>query len=204
MPTETVNNDKIENNGDQPEILSNAEIRDFLEKLKNIKPTSVMDDEIAVLETSMGIIKFKFFPDAAPNHCASFKRLANNRFYDWTTFHRVAINFVIQSGDIYSKNDDPRDDGSGDPGFSLKAEISDLSHKRGMVSAARIAHDIDSANSQFFIMHASKPMLNGEYTVFGQVIEGMDVVDDIAAAPVRLSRPLEPIYLKKARVIKNT
>ena len=203
MPTETVNNDKIENNGDQPEILSNAEIRDFLEKLKNIKPTSVMDDEIAVLETSMGIIKFKFFPVAAPNHCASFKRLANNRFYDWTTFHRVAINFVIQSGDIYSKNDDPRDDGSGDPGFSLKAEISDLSHKRGMVSAARIAHDIDSANSQFFIMHASKPMLNGEYTVFGQVIEGMDVVDDIAAAPVRLSRPIDPIYLKKVRVIKS-
>ena len=203
MPTETVNNDKREDNGDRPEILSNAEIRDFLEKLKNIKPTPVMDDEIAVLETSMGTIKFKFFPDSAPNHCASFKRLANNRFYDWNTFHRVAINFVIQSGDIYSKNDDPRDDGSGDPGFSLKAEISDLSHKRGMVSAARIAHDIDSANSQFFIMHASKPMLNGEYTVFGQVIEGMDVVDDIAAAPVRLSRPIDPIYLKKVRVIKS-
>ena len=204
MPTETVNSDKTEKSGNQPEIWSNAEIEDFLEKLKNIKPTSVMADEIAVIETSMGIIKFKFFPDVAPNHCASFKKLANNGFYDWTLFHRVAVNFVIQGGDIYSKNDDPRDDGSGDPGFTLKAEFSHISHKRGIVSTARLAHDKDSGSSQFFIMHAPNPRLNGEYTVFAEVIEGMDVVDDIANTPVRMSRPVDPVYIIKARVIKET
>ena len=204
MPTETVNSDKTEKNGNQPEVWSNAEIEDFLEKLKDIKPTLVMPDEIAVIETSMGIIKFKFFPDVAPNHCASFKRLANNGFYDWNQFHRVAVNFVIQGGDIFSKNDDPRDDGSGDPGFTLKAEFSHLSHKRGMVSTARLAHDIDSGNSQFFIMHAPNPRLNGEYSVFAEVIEGMDVVDDIANTPVRMSRPVDPVYIMKARVIKET
>lgn len=204
MPTETVNSNNIEQNSDRPEVWSNAEIERFLENLKTIEPVPVMPGEIAVLETSMGTIKFKFYPDAAPNHCASFKRLANNKFYDWTLFHRVAVGFVIQGGDIYSKNDNPRDDGSGDPGFSLKAEFSHLSHKRGMVSAARLAHDIDSASSQFFIMHASKPVLNGEYSVFGEVIEGMDVVDEIASVPVRMSRPLEPVYIKKARVVKET
>ena len=204
MPTETVNSDKTEKNGNQPEVWSNAEIEDFLEKLKDIKPTPVMPDEIAVIETSMGIIKFKFFPDVAPNHCASFKRLANSGFYDWNQFHRVAVNFVIQGGDIFSKNDDPRDDGSGDPGFTLKAEFSHLSHKRGMVSTARLAHDIDSGNSQFFIMHAPNPRLNGEYSVFAEVIEGMDVVDDIANTPVRMSRPVDPVYIMKARVIKET
>ena len=81
MPTETVNNDKTEDKDERPEIWSNAEIEDFLKKLKNIEPAPVTFDEIAVLETSMGTIKFKFFPDEAPNHCASFKKLANNKFY---------------------------------------------------------------------------------------------------------------------------
>ncbi|MFC1514240.1 peptidylprolyl isomerase [candidate division KSB1 bacterium] len=203
MPTESIGGEEKSRNEDQPEVWSNYQIEEFLEKLKDIKTVRVEPDEIAVLETTMGTIKFKFYPDEAPNHCASFKRLANCGFYDWTAFHRVAVNFVIQGGDIYSKNDDPSDDGSGDPGFMLDAEFSYLSHKRGMVSTARLAHDINSGSSQFFIMLKPHPRLNGEYTVFAEVIEGMEVVDAIAEVPVRLSRPLEPIYIKKATVVKE-
>ncbi|MFC1564580.1 peptidylprolyl isomerase [candidate division KSB1 bacterium] len=204
MPTETVKSGDTENsNDDQPEIWSNMEIREFCEKINDIKAVPVESDEIAVLETSKGTIKFRFFPDAAPNHCASFKKLANNGFYDGTLFHRVAVNFVIQGGDIYSKNDDPSDDGSGDPGFNLDAEFSDISHKRGVVSTARQLNDVNTGNSQFFIMHANHPRLNGEYSVFGEVIEGMDVVDEIAESPVKMSRPLDPIYIEKARVVKE-
>ncbi len=207
MPTEIINSDQSENRENNreniPEVWTNGEIGDFLDKINEIKPVPVEEDEIAVLETSMGTIKFKFFTDAAPNHCASFKKLANNKFYDWTTFHRVAVNFVIQGGDIYSKNDDPKDDGSGDPGFTLDAEFSDISHKRGIVSTARLAHDINSGSSQFFIMHSNHPALNGQYTVFGEVIEGMDVVDNIATTEVKFSRPVEPVYIKNARVEKK-
>ncbi|MCP4727218.1 MAG: peptidylprolyl isomerase [bacterium] len=204
MPTETIGNENTEKkNDDQPEILSNTEIREICDRINNIKALPVKDDEIAVLETSMGTIKFKFFPDAAPNHCASFKKLANNGFYDGTLFHRVAINFVIQGGDIFSRNDDPSDDGSGDPGFNLDAEFSDISHKRGVVSTARQVNDVNTGNSQFFIMHANHPRLNQEYSVFGEVIEGIEVLDEIAEVPVRLSRPLDPVYLKKARVVRS-
>ena len=202
MPTESAS-DQVRKNDDTPVVWTNSEIEDFLEKINSIKPVPVKKNEVAVLETSMGTIKIGFFPDKAPNHCASFKKLANNGFFDWTLFHRVAINFVIQGGDIYSKNDDPHDDGSGDPGFTLDAEFNDLSHKRGMVSTARLGHDINSATSQFFIMHAPHPRLNGEYTIFGRVIEGMDVVDEIAETAVIASRPVDPVYIKKARVVKN-
>ncbi len=203
MPTETIGNENTEKRDDQPEILSNSEIREICERINNIKTEPVKDDEIAVLETSLGTIKFKFFPHAAPNHCASFKKLANNGFYDWTLFHRVAVNFVIQGGDIFSRNDDPSDDGSGDPGFNLDAEFSDISHKRGIVSTARQLNDVNTGNSQFFIMHANHPRLNGEYSVFGEVIEGLEIVDEIAGVPVKLSRPLDPVYIRKARVISS-
>lgn len=201
MPEETIGGSSSEQDQEKPEVWTNSEIEEYLKKLKEVKLLRVKENEIAVLETSMGIIKFRFFPDVAPMHSASFKRLANFGFYDWTTFHRVVSGFIIQGGDILSKNDDPKDDGSGDPGFKLKAEFSDISHKRGIVSTARISNDLNGAGSQFFIMHANHPRLNGEYTVFGEVIEGMDVVDAIATTPVRLSRPVDPVYVKKARVI---
>ncbi|MFC1556243.1 peptidylprolyl isomerase [candidate division KSB1 bacterium] len=202
MPTETIGEEK-ENSEDIPEVWSNAKIRTFLEELKEVKTIPVTPGEIAVIETSKGTIKFEFFPDEAPNHCSCFKRLANAGFYDWTLFHRVAKNFVVQGGDIYSKNGDPRDAGSGDPGFRLDAEFSYRSHKRGAVSTARQAHDINSANSQFFICHAPQPRLNGGYSVFGQVIEGMEVVDEIAEVPVRNTFPDEPVYIKSARVLRE-
>lgn len=187
---------------DVPIVLTNAEIAELKANLVYIEAVPVEEGEIAVLETSLGTIKFKFFTDVAPNQCANFKKLANSGFYDWTTFHRVIPGFMIQGGDINSKNSDPRDDGTGDPGYNVDAEFSDIKHIKGIVSTARTP-DINSAGSQFFIMHAVSPNLDGQYTVFGEVIEGMEVVDMIAAAPKDMNnRPDENIYMKRVRVIK--
>ncbi|KPK96157.1 hypothetical protein AMJ80_01570 [bacterium SM23_31] len=172
--------------------------------MRNTEAVPVEEGEIAVLETSMGIIKFKFFTDEAPNHCANFKKLANSGFYDWTLFHRVIPDFMIQSGDINSKNTNPNDDGTGSPGYTVDAEFNAISHTRGIVSTARKGDNINSAVSQFFIVHADYPDLDGNYTVFGEVIEGMDVVDAIANAPrSERDRPLKNIYIKSARVMKQ-
>lgn len=189
---------------EKPETLTDAQIEEWQEKMRNTEAVPVEEGEIAVLETSMGIIKFKFFTDVAPNHCANFKKLANSGFYDWTLFHRVIPDFMIQSGDINSKNTNPNDDGAGSPGYTVDAEFNAISHTRGIVSTARKGDNINSAGSQFFIVHADYPDLDGNYTVFGEVIEGMDVVDAIANAPrSERDRPLENIYIKKARVIKQ-
>ena len=189
---------------EKPEILTAEEIAAWQEKLRTIESVPVEEDEIAVLETSLGTIKFKFYSDVAPNHCANFKKLANIGFYDWTTYHRVIPGFMIQGGDINSKNGTPLDDGSGSPGYTVDAEFSDKSHKRGIVSTARKGGDINSAGSQFFIMHADYPSLDSQYTVFGEVIEGIEVVDLIANTPRNSrDRPLENVYIKKARVVKQ-
>ncbi len=188
----------------QPEILTNDEIREWQEKLQGIEAVRVEDGEIAVLETSLGTITFRFFTDVAPNHCANFKKLANSGFYDWTTFHRVIPGFMLQGGDINSKNDNPSDDGTGSPGYTVNAEFSDMTHKRGIISTARKGNDINSAGSQFFIIHEDSPHLDGQYTVFGEVIEGIEVVDAIASVSRdRGDRPVESVYIKKARVEKQ-
>ncbi len=132
----------------------------------------------AVIETKFGSIKLKFFPDVAPNHVNNFIELARKGFYDGTTFHRVIPGFMIQGGDPNSKNPDKSRHGMGGPGYSLKAEFNDRPHKRGTLSMARSA-DPNSAGSQFFICVASAPFLDKKYTVFGEVVSGMEVVDSI-------------------------
>lgn len=150
------------------------------------KPTG---KEIAVIKTPKGVIKFKFYPDKAPNHVASFIELARKGFYDGTTFHRVEPNFVVQGGDPYSKtNEGPV--GSGGPGYRLKAEFNDQKHLAGTVAMAR-AGDPDSAGSQFYICLEAQPFLDGKYTVFGQVTEGMEVVEQIAVGDVMQSVTIE-------------
>lgn len=135
--------------------------------------------EVAVIETRHGKIVLKFFPDKAPKHVESFKKLARAGFYDGTTFHRVIPGFMIQGGDPNSKDAKARHThGTGGPGFNLPAEFSMTAHKRGIVSMAR-SQDPDSAGSQFFICHADANFLDGQYTVFGEAIEGLDVVDKI-------------------------
>lgn len=131
-------------------------------------------EEVAVISTPRGVIKFEFYAADAPNHVAAFIELANKGFYNGTTFHRVEPGFVIQGGDPYSKtNEGPV--GTGGPGYRLAAEFNSKQHLEGTVAMAR-SMDPDSAGSQFYICLAPQPGLDGQYTVFGQVIEGMDIV----------------------------
>lgn len=127
-----------------------------------------------------GRIRIELLPERAPATAANFASLAEKGFYDGTTFHRVIPGFMIQGGDPNSKNRDPRDDGQGDPGYTIPDEPNDLSHVRGVVSMANLGSP-HTAGSQFFIVLADQPDLDGRYTVFGRVSEGMDVVDRIAA-----------------------
>ena len=138
----------------------------------------------AVLETKFGEITLKFFPDVAPNHVNSFIELANEGFFDGTTFHRVVPGFVIQGGDPNSKSDDRSKHGTGGPGYTLKAEFSKLPHKRGTLSMARAA-DPNSAGSQFFICVADANFLDNQYTVFGEVAFVMDEVGDLVGEGIR-------------------
>jgi cyclophilin family peptidyl-prolyl cis-trans isomerase len=137
-------------------------------------------NEKVVIKTSKGDITMKVYPKDAPNTVATFLELVNSKFYDGTLFHRVEPGFVIQGGDPLSKdpNGDPALFGTGGPGFKVKGEFNKQKHVKGAVAMAR-AEDPDSAGSQFYITLAPQPMLDGQYTVFGQVVSGMDVVDKI-------------------------
>lgn len=140
------------------------------------------DDEVAVIATDFGEIVLRFFPDVAPEHVSNFINLAKSKFYDGTTFHRVIPGFMIQGGDPNSRDDDLMNDGIGRGPRSLKAEFSRIPHARGIVSMAR-GQDPNSASCQFFIMVAEAKNLNGQYSAFGTVVEGMDVVDMIVGLP---------------------
>jgi peptidyl-prolyl cis-trans isomerase B (cyclophilin B) len=139
-------------------------------------------EEVAVLETNLGKIVLKFFPDKAPNHVKNFKKLANDKFYDTTKFHRVIPGFMIQGGDPNTKPGASGAPGTGGPGYTVKAEFNDTHHGRGILSMARSA-DPDSAGSQFFICVADANSLDNQYTAFGIVVKGMDVVDKIVNLP---------------------
>jgi len=146
-----------------------------------------------------GVIRLELYPEVAPNTAANFIQLANGGFYDGLIFHRVIEGFMIQGGD-------PTGTGMGGPGYSIKGEFAAngvenaLSHERGVISMAR-AQDFDSAGSQFFIMHADGPFLDGQYAAFGRVTEGMDVVDAIASTKTDASdRPVEAQRIGSIRV----
>jgi peptidyl-prolyl cis-trans isomerase B (cyclophilin B) len=137
----------------------------------------------AIIETKFGSMEIRFFPDKAPKHVENFIKLAKSGFYDKTIFHRVIPGFMIQGGDPNTKDEkDKSRYGTGDPGYKVKAEFNDRPHVRGKVSMAR-AQDPDSAGSQFFIVVKDSPSLNGKYTVFGEVVKGMEVADKIVAQP---------------------
>ena len=155
-----------------------------------------MKNSTAVIETKFGEITLKFYPEVAPKHVKSFIDLAKKEFYDGTLFHRVVPGFVIQGGDPNSKDPDRSKHGTGGPGYNVKAEFSDIPHKRGIVSMARSA-DPDSAGSQFFICVADAPFLDGQYTVFGEVTDGMDVADKIVSQPKdQRDNPLDSVTMK--------
>lgn len=155
-----------------------------------------MSETKAVIETKFGNIELKFFPDVAPNHVNNFIDLAKKGLYDSTTFHRVIPGFMIQGGDPNSKDPDKSKHGMGGPGYKLKAEFNSKPHKRGILSMARSGHP-DSAGSQFFICVADSAFLDRQYTVFGEVVSGMEVVDKIVGQPRDMrDNPNERVEMK--------
>ena len=143
---------------------SGDELRTLAEEAKTAR---------ARISTPKGEIAFQFYPDEAPLHCAAFIKLARGGFYDGLTFHRYEPGFVIQGGD-------PSGNGTGGPGYNLEAEFSERPHVKGTVAMAR-AQNPNSAGSQFYICLDDAPFLNRQYTVFGHVVEGQNVVDQIRA-----------------------
>ncbi len=139
-----------------------------------------MSKEIALIQTVHGNIELEFFVDKAPRHVENFKKLANEGFYNGTAFHRIIPGFMIQGGDPNSKSEDRSQHGSGGPGHSVDAEFNDTRHVRGTLSMAR-STDPNSAGSQFFICVQDSFFLDGQYTAFGKVIQGMDVADKIVS-----------------------
>ena len=150
----------------------------------------------------LGKIVVELFPDVAPKHCENFDNLVKAGFYDGLAFHRVIRGFMIQGGDPNTKDKPKETWGIGDPSQkTVPAEFSNISHKRGILSTARKGNDINSATSQFFIMVADNPRLDGQYTVFGQVLTGMDVADKIVSTPTEVpDRPIDKIEMKIKRI----
>jgi peptidyl-prolyl cis-trans isomerase B (cyclophilin B) len=159
-------------------------------------------DEVAVIKTSDGTMVIGFWPDVAPKTVENFKALAKKGFYDGTCFHRVIKGFMIQGGDPLTK--DPSQEarwGTGGPGYTIKAEFNDRHHDRGVISMAR-TQDPDSAGSQFFICHGNARFLDHQYTAFGKLIKGYDVLDKIADTPTHPpDRPDTPIVIETVKIV---
>ena len=144
---------------------------------------TVSNNEVAVIKTTEGEMVAEFWPDVAPKTVENFKTLAKKGFYDGTAFHRVIKGFMIQGGDPLTKDPSKESQwGTGGPGYQIKAEFNERSHKRGVLSMAR-SQDPDSAGSQFFICHGDPTFLDRQYTAFGKLIKGDDVLEKIATAP---------------------
>jgi peptidyl-prolyl cis-trans isomerase B (cyclophilin B) len=166
-------------------------------------PPMNASDEVAVIKTSEGDIVVQFWNDAAPNTIENFKKLARSGFYDGTIFHRIVKGFMIQGGDPNSKDLGKESSyGQGGPGYKIKAEFNDRSHERGVISMAR-SSDPDSAGSQFFICLASVPRLDHQYTTFGKLIKGDDVLEKIGDTPVTRSNTGENSKPTKRVVIES-
>jgi len=153
----------------------------------------------ALIETNFGNIKIKLLPEIAPETVRNFITLTKSSFYDGTLFHRVIPKFMIQGGDPNTKESDKSVWGQGGPGYNLKAEFNSRSHLRGIVSMAR-ATDPDSAGSQFFIVTSDSTFLDKQYTVFAEVVEGLEIADKI----VNLARDGNDCPLEEAKMLRIT
>ncbi|MGV3755126.1 MAG: peptidylprolyl isomerase [Verrucomicrobiota bacterium] len=166
--------------------------------------------EVAVIKTNKGEMVVEFWPDVAPKTVENFKKLANSGFYDGTCFHRIVKGFMIQGGDPLTK--DPEEEhrwGTGNPGWKIKAEFNERPHVRGVLSMAR-SQDPNSAGSQFFICLADAKFLDRQYTAFGKVVRGDDVLGLIGETPVGMSnggersKPKERIAVESVRITAAT
>src|SRR3954462_8760250 len=165
------------------------------------------NNEVAVITTTEGEMVIEFWPDVAPGHVENFKKLARQGFYDGTCFHRVIKGFMIQGGDPLTKDEASQSRwGTGDPGYKIKAEFNDRPHVRGVLSMARSA-DPNSAGSQFFICLGTASSLDHQYTAFGKVIKGLDVLDKIGDTPVgrssmgEMSKPNTRVALESVKIV---
>src|SRR5687767_4794552 len=162
------------------------------------------NNEVAVIKTTEGEMIVKFWPDVAPKTVENFKKLAGKGFYDGTAFHRIVKGFMIQGGDPLSKTDDPMV-GTGGPGHKIKAEFNERPHVRGVISMARSSHP-DSAGSQFFICLAEARFLDRQYTAFGKLIAGDEVLGTIGDTPTvsggggEKSKPTKRIEVKSVKI----
>jgi peptidyl-prolyl cis-trans isomerase B (cyclophilin B) len=163
--------------------------------------------EVAVIKTSEGEMVAEFWPEVAPNTVENFKKLARSGFYDGTAFHRIVKGFMIQGGDPLTK--DPAQEsryGTGDPGYKIKAEFNDRSHERGVLSMARSSNP-DSAGSQFFICLANVSRLDHQYTTFGKIIKGDDVLGKIGDTEVTTSdsgersKPTKRVTVESIKIV---
>ena len=159
--------------------------------------------EVAIIKTTEGDMVVEFWPDVAPKTVENFKSLAKAGFYDGTCFHRVIKDFMIQGGDPLTK--DPAKEaqwGTGGPGHTVKAEFNDRSHVRGVLSMARSQHP-DSAGSQFFICHGNPRFLDRQYTAFGKLIEGDEVLEKIATTPTHApDRPDKRMGIESVKIVE--
>jgi len=176
------------------------------EEQKEASPMST-SNEVAVIKTNEGEMVVQFWTDAAPNTIENFKKLARQGFYDGTIFHRIVKGFMIQGGDPNSKDPAKESDyGAGGPGYKIKAEFNNHSHDRGVISMAR-GPDPDSAGSQFFICLAPVRRLDGQYTTFGKLIKGADVLEKIGDTPVErnaqgeMSKPTKRIVIESVKIV---
>jgi peptidyl-prolyl cis-trans isomerase B (cyclophilin B) len=161
-------------------------------------------EDVGVIDTNLGRIVVRFFPGKAPGHVKNFEKLARKGFYNGTKFHRVIPGFMIQGGDPNSKDSDRTNDGMGGPGYQINAEFNDIHHGPGVLSMAR-SSDPNSAGSQFFIMVADNAGLDHQYTAFGKVVSGMDVVNKIVSLPRDPNDnplPGNPAIVKSIKIMK--
>jgi peptidyl-prolyl cis-trans isomerase B (cyclophilin B) len=162
--------------------------------------------ENAVIKTNYGEMTIAFWPEVAPKHVENFKKLAREGFYDGTAFHRIIKGFMIQGGCPNTKQGARGIPGTGDPGYKVKAEFNDRPHVRGVISAAR-ASDPNSAGCQFFIVHGDARFLDRQYTAFGQLVAGDDVLEKIANVPTKSggggekSTPIDRVEVESVKLV---
>ncbi len=182
-----------------PEAGTSSATETTVTMTEELKPMSEYENKVAEVKTTAGTFSLRFFPQVAPNHVRNFIDLSTQGFYNGTRFHRTVPGFVIQGGDPNTKGTDSSSWGMGGSGKNIKGEFSAIHHKPGILSMAR-SNDRNSASSQFFVVVGDAGFLDNDYTVFGEITSGMDVVNAIVSAPARGESPVNPVTIESVTI----